>query len=112
LRSIKYLARTLAPHARVGKVLKFFGDLPVGRVATGANIAAELGEDANWLYKQLDGWHDIGWLEREPTDFGTYGYRATPRLPPVDYLEEPTETTLWATALSAAITLDRMGRRP
>ena len=112
MKTVRHLARTLAPHARIGRLACYMNDLPVGRVATTGTIAAEIGDEADWINNTLRGWLDNGWVERTPVEFGFYGYKPTQTMPVVGDLEDMDESALWAVILSAAITLDRVARRP
>lgn len=111
MKSVRQLARTLAPHARIGRLAAYMNDLPATRLVTVGAIAAELGEEADWISQTLRGWVESGWVDRQPVEFGFYGYRATSAMPSVGDLEDVDEAQLWATVLSAAITLDRVARR-
>ena len=111
MRSVRVLARSLAPHARLGRLAAYMLDLPAKRLVTPGTIAAELGEDADWVMGRLRDWLDAGWVIREPSDSGMSGYRATEHFPVVTDTDQP-EAALWAAVLSAAITLDRIARQP
>lgn len=111
MKSVRHLARTLAPHARIGRLAEYLNNMPSGRVATVGTIAAELGEEADWIGTTLRNWCETGWVIREPVEFGMFGYKAGQTMPIVGDLEDMDEAALWATVLSAAITLDRVARR-